>query len=157
MSVRGLALHAQRIGMLFASPATWGRLIQGRGWLRLRARVHPATPKEGVRATEPNEYSHIDVTVIRLLDGTRLYLHAVIDNFSRGQTPDEMYFGTGAAIPEQLAVARRLARDARLDRNRSLHCRSCIPDSSPPISPPDPASPVISSLLQMHAPNSGMS
>jgi transposase InsO family protein len=26
---------------------------------------------------------HIDTTVIRLLDGTLVYLHAVIDNFSR--------------------------------------------------------------------------
>jgi len=26
---------------------------------------------------------HIDTTVIRLLDGTHAYLHAVIDNFSR--------------------------------------------------------------------------
>jgi putative transposase len=26
---------------------------------------------------------HIDTTVIHLLDGTRAYLHAVIDNFSR--------------------------------------------------------------------------
>jgi transposase InsO family protein len=26
---------------------------------------------------------HIDTTVIRLLDGTRAYVHAVIDNFSR--------------------------------------------------------------------------
>jgi transposase InsO family protein len=26
---------------------------------------------------------HIDTTVIRLLDGTRAYLHAAIDNFSR--------------------------------------------------------------------------
>ena len=83
MSVRGLALRAQRMGTLFASPATWGRLIRERGWLRPRARIHPATPKEGIRATSPNEYWHIDVTVIRLLDGTRVYLHAVIDNFSR--------------------------------------------------------------------------
>jgi hypothetical protein len=42
-----------------------------------------------------------------------------------------MYLGTGAAIPEHLTVARRLARDARLDRNRSLHCRACLPDFSP--------------------------
>src|SRR5471030_3384179 len=35
--------------MLFASPATWGRLIRERGWLRPRARIHPATPKEGIR------------------------------------------------------------------------------------------------------------
>jgi transposase InsO family protein len=26
---------------------------------------------------------HLDTTVIRLLDGTRAYLHAVVDNFSR--------------------------------------------------------------------------
>ena len=30
----------------------------------------------------PNEFWHVDTTVIRLLDGTRAYLHAVIDNFS---------------------------------------------------------------------------
>jgi len=42
-----------------------------------------------------------------------------------------MYLGTGAAIPEHLTVARRLARDARLDRNRSLHCRACLLDFSP--------------------------
>jgi putative transposase len=33
--------------------------------------------------TGPDEMWHIDTTVIRLLDGTRAYLHAVIDNFSR--------------------------------------------------------------------------
>jgi transposase InsO family protein len=44
---------------------------------------YPPKPKQGVRASRPNEYWHIDVTVIKLLDGTRTYLHAVIDNFSR--------------------------------------------------------------------------
>ena len=34
-------------------------------------------------STKPNEYWHIDVTVIKLLDGTRTYLHAVVGNFSR--------------------------------------------------------------------------
>ena len=34
-------------------------------------------------ATYPNEYWHIDLTVIRLLDDTKCNLHAVIDNFSR--------------------------------------------------------------------------
>jgi hypothetical protein len=33
--------------------------------------------------TRADEMWHIDTTVIRLLDGTRAYLHAVIDNFSR--------------------------------------------------------------------------
>ena len=36
-----------------------------------------------MRATKPNEYWHIDVTIIKLLDGTKVYLHAVIDNLSR--------------------------------------------------------------------------
>jgi transposase InsO family protein len=45
--------------------------------------VHPAKPKVGLRTTRADEMWHIDTTVIRLLDGTRVYLHAVIDNFSR--------------------------------------------------------------------------
>ena len=45
--------------------------------------MHPAKPKVGLRTTGPDEMWHIDTTVIRLLNGTRVYLHAVIDNFSR--------------------------------------------------------------------------
>jgi putative transposase len=45
-------------------------------------RLYPAKPKVGLRTDAPNEAWHIDVTIIRLLDGTKAYLHAVIDNFS---------------------------------------------------------------------------
>jgi len=83
MSIRSLALHAQRIGRVFAAVSTWARLIRERGWLRPRRRIYPPKPKLGLRSSRPNEYWHIDVTVIKLLDGTRTYLHAVIDNFSR--------------------------------------------------------------------------
>jgi putative transposase len=83
MSLRALALHAQRIGRVFAAVSTWARLVRERGWLRPRRRVYPAKPQEGIRASRPNEYWHIDVTVIKLLNGTRTYLHAAIDNFSR--------------------------------------------------------------------------
>ncbi len=31
----------------------------------------------------PGELLHLDVTIIKLIDGTRAYLHAVIDNYSR--------------------------------------------------------------------------
>ena len=48
-----------------------------------RGRVHPAKPKVGIRAACPNEIWHVDITVIRLLNGSRVYLQAVIDNFSR--------------------------------------------------------------------------
>ena len=272
LTIRGLALHAQRLGQVFVAPATWGRFIRARGWLRPRTRVHPATPKVGLRATRPNEYWHIDVTIIRLLDGTRVYLHAVIDNFSRrilawklalrleprttcavlsaaaagldpkttpatvvadsgvenvngevdtllglgdlrrvlaqvevtfsnsmieawwrslkhnwlflntldtfaalerlvafyveqhntvmphsafhGQTPDEVYFATGAEIPSKLAAAHHAARLARLDVNRALRCGSCAPlRAVAALSEP----PAISDLLQLHAPGSRIS
>lgn len=238
-----LAVLAQRLGRVFASATTWYRLVRERGWRRPRLRVHPDGPKVGIRATRPNEIWHIDTTVIRLLDGARAYLHAVIDNFSRrilawkvldrldpgsvvevlvaaghqleerataprlladagvenkngsideliasglfrrviaraevlfsnsmieawwrvlkhnwlflhpldsvakvrqlvefyvhehntrvphaafrGQTPDEVYFGTGEAVPEALAEARRSARAARLASNRARECGVC--------------------------------
>jgi len=78
-----LAVLAQRLGTVWASPSTWYRLVRQNGWRRPRLRVHPAKPKIGLRTTYANEMWHIDTTVIRLLDGTRAYLHAVIDNFSR--------------------------------------------------------------------------
>ena len=202
-----------------------------------------AKPKVGRRTTRPDEMWHIDTTVIRLLDGTRAYLHAVIDNFSRrilawrvaetfapvnsvavlldasraatpsdtaplvmadagvenvnaqvdeliasgvlrrvlaftelqfsnsmieawwrslkhqwlflhsldsvttvrrlvefyvdehnrvlphsafrGQTPDEMYFGTGDAVPADLTSGADTARRARAEANRSSACRTC--------------------------------
>ena len=70
-------------GTVWASPSTWYHLVRKFGWRRPRLRVHPAKPKVGLRTTRPDEMWHIDTTVIRLLDGTRAYLHAVIDNFSR--------------------------------------------------------------------------
>ena len=52
-------------------------------WRRPRQRVHPAKPKVGIRASRPNEIWHVDTTLIRLLDGSRAYLHALVDNFYR--------------------------------------------------------------------------
>jgi transposase InsO family protein len=238
-----LAVLAQRLGKVWASPSTWYRLVRMNGWRRPRLRVHPAQPKIGLRTTRPDEIWHIDTTVIRLLDGTRAYLHAVIDNFSRrilawrvadtfapvnsvavlldasrattpsdttpvvladagvenvnaqvdelittgvlrrvlaltelhfsnsmieawwrslkhqclflhsldsvttvrrlvefyvqehnrvlphsafrGQTPDEMYFGTGDAVPAKLTSAAVAARRARVEANRSASCATC--------------------------------
>lgn len=78
-----LAVLAQRLGKVFASPTTWHRLVRLHRWRRPRRRIHPAKPRLGIRASTPNEIWHVDTTLIRLLDGTRAYLHAVIDNFSR--------------------------------------------------------------------------
>jgi putative transposase len=243
MALRTLALYAQRIRKVFASVTTWAKLIRERGWRRPRQRVHPAKPTVGVRATQANETWHVDTTILKLLDGTRAYLHAVIDNYSRkilawtvaarldptatcqlllaagrhlvfagrpllyadsgvenvngaveatllsacldrvlaqvevafsnsmieafwrslkhqwlylnsldslarlrtlvefyveqhntrmphaafhGQTPDEMYFGTAANLPAELAAARSHARAARLATNRAMSCERCL-------------------------------
>jgi len=83
MSIRALALHAQRIGKVFAHPATWAKLTRERRWLRPRLRVYPAKAKIGVRADRPNAVWHVDCTILKLLDGSNAYVHAVIDNFSR--------------------------------------------------------------------------
>ena len=215
-------------------------------WRRPRGRVHPAKPKVGIRAACSNEIWHVDITVIRLLDGSRVYLQAVIDNFSRrilawkvsetfdptatagllinaskgllgekptlltdggvenynsavdelidsglltrllamteitysnsmieswwralkhqwlylntldtvstletlvtfyvdehntqlphsafrGQTPDEMYFGTGNDIPAELEAARISARKSRMETNRDMSCKTCAPLTS---------------------------
>jgi transposase InsO family protein len=77
------AVLAQRLNAVSASPSNWYRLVRRYGWRRPRLRIHPAKPKIGLRTSRPNEIWHIDTTVIRLLDGTRAYLDAVIDNFSR--------------------------------------------------------------------------
>ena len=240
-----LSVLAQRLGKVFASSSTWYRLVRRYRWRRPRWRVHPEKPKLGIRAAQPNEIWHIDTTVIRLLDSTQVYLHAVIDNFSRrilswkvsgsisfessvsilleasgqvesspaddpptlladagsenvnrgvdeliesgvlrrilarteiacsnsmieswwrvlkhqwlylnsldslatvrrlvnfyvrehnvhlphsafrGQTPDEMYFGSGDHVPEMLKESRLAARQARLAENRARSCESC--------------------------------
>ena len=238
-----LAILAQRLGRVFASASTWYRLIHTFGWRRPRKRVHPAKPTSGIRAKRPDKIWHVDTTQIRLLDGSRVYLHAIIDNFSRrilawkvaakfypavtaelllqasrrvfdgtptlladggiencnksvdelvdsgllnrllagteihysnslieswwrvlkhqwlflnsldtvetvrnlvdfyveqhnsqlpnsafeGQTPDEMYFGTGTSIPRQLKQARMTARLERLAANRKKSCSTCEP------------------------------
>lgn len=74
-----LTVQAQRLGKVWASASTGYHLVQQNGWLR----VHPAKPKVGLRTTWADEMWHIDATVIRLLDGTRGYLHAVVDHCSR--------------------------------------------------------------------------
>ena len=43
----------------------------------------PCASEPSSRATRPNEIWHVDVSVVRLVDGTRVYLQAIIDNGSR--------------------------------------------------------------------------
>jgi putative transposase len=78
-----LAKMAQRLGKVYASTASWYRLVRTHRWRGPRSRVYPTKQKCGIRAAKTNEIWHVDTTMIRLLDGNRAYLHAIIDNFSR--------------------------------------------------------------------------
>ena len=51
----------------------------------------------------------------------RVLLHSAF----RGQTPDEMYFGTWDAVPADLRSRAAAARRARVEANRSAACGTC--------------------------------
>jgi putative transposase len=83
VTTKGLSQLAMRLNKVYASAGVWYRLIKIHQWRRPRTRIYPAKPKIGIRATKPNDIWHVDMTIIRLLDGTKLYLSGVIDNYSR--------------------------------------------------------------------------
>ena len=76
-------MSAQRIGKVFAAASTSAKLVRQHGWRRPRQRLPPPKPTVGVRASQPNEIWNIDTTLIKLLDGTKVCLHAVLDDYSR--------------------------------------------------------------------------
>jgi putative transposase len=80
---RNLATLAARLGKVYASASSWLRLIHLHGWRRPRTRIHPHKPTLGVRVNAINQIWHVDTTIIKLVDGTKVYIRAVIDNFSR--------------------------------------------------------------------------
>jgi transposase InsO family protein len=83
LNTGGVARLARRLGDVFASSTTWYRIVRRFGWKRPRNRIYPPKPKVGIRAGQANEIWHVDTTMIRLLDGTKVYIHAVLDNYSR--------------------------------------------------------------------------
>jgi hypothetical protein len=44
-----------------------------------------------------------------------------------GQTPDEMYFGRGDNVPDELSRRRDEARQSRREKNRQTVCSRCPP------------------------------
>ncbi len=54
----------------------------------------------------------------------------------RGQTPNEIYCGRGRDIPEQLEVAKALARAARLKANREMSYMMCEPPAGAVVETP---------------------
>ena len=91
------------------------------GWRRTRQWVHPPKPTVGVRASRPNQIWHIDTTAIKLIDGTKVYLQAVVDN-SRGRCSLE----PAPRCWEEFALASINAKTTRIAANRAMSCQRCL-------------------------------
>ena len=82
-SICQLSWRARKTGEVAASPSTWSRDITQLGLTRDQKRVYPPKPKIGIRASAPGQLWHLDQSIIKAQDGTKAYVQAVIDNFSR--------------------------------------------------------------------------
>lgn len=81
--IRSLHYYAKREGLLFCTYSTWRKYIDQYGWLRPRKKKRKKYTRIGIRAKHPNEIWHMDVSHFILTDGTKCYIQAIIDNFSR--------------------------------------------------------------------------
>jgi hypothetical protein len=86
-----------------------------------RTSPHRLTPSE-VRVI----HDMVTATVRRLVafyvdEHNRVFPHSAF----QGQTPDEMYFGTGDTVPADLTSRAAAARQTRVEANRSASCETC--------------------------------
>ena len=59
-------------------------------------------------------------------DGRKRSFRVMPHSAFHGETPDEMYFGTGGAVAFELGVARQKAREERMKANRAAACSVCF-------------------------------
>ncbi|MGZ3744856.1 MAG: DDE-type integrase/transposase/recombinase [Pseudobdellovibrionaceae bacterium] len=83
ISISSLHLLAQRTGELFCSIDTWYKYVRCFEWKRPWKQEKKKIQKTGIRASKANEIWHLDVTVVNIRPGYKLYIQAIIDNFSR--------------------------------------------------------------------------
>lgn len=83
LSIPSLHWLAQREGLLFCCLETWYKYFRHFEWKRPWQKIKRIFRREGVRATRANEIWHVDVTLITTHDRKKVYLQAVVDNFSR--------------------------------------------------------------------------
>ena len=73
-SIQALSWLGKKTGEVMASPSTWSRVIRELGLKRSRTRIYPPKPKVGIRASAPGQIWHLDLTVLRLQDGSRAFV-----------------------------------------------------------------------------------
>jgi transposase InsO family protein len=82
-SVVALSWLGKKTGEVVASASTWSRIIRELGLKRNTTRIYPPNPKLEIRASAPGKIWHLDMSIIRLQNGTKVYIQAIIDNYSR--------------------------------------------------------------------------
>ena len=79
--INSIAYYALRNNLVNASLSTWYNCMHKLGISR------PRIPKKryppGIRATQPHQIWHADITVVKCLDGMKCYVYLLMDNFSR--------------------------------------------------------------------------
>ena len=83
LPVSSLCLLAQREEKLFCSQDTWYKYINLNDWKRPKSKKYKKQHNDGLRASVPNQFWHIDVSKIIFMGPKKFYFQAIIDNYSR--------------------------------------------------------------------------
>jgi len=80
--VNSIAYYAMRNNLLAVSLSTWYNYA---GKLGLNGRRIPLKKKyqTGIRAKQPHQVWHADITIVRCLNGMKYYVYLLMDNYSR--------------------------------------------------------------------------
>jgi hypothetical protein len=82
-SLKSLCYYAKRKGLVHASMSTWYKYMKMNEIIRPGHKKYKIKNSKSLRANDPNEYWHIDVTEFKLRGGKKLYLQLIVDNYSR--------------------------------------------------------------------------
>ena len=110
-SISSLAIYAKRQIIVHASSATWRRLAKLWRIRRERKRIYPAKPKIGIRAARPDKLWHIDQTIVKIKNGTRVYIQSIVDNMSRMVLATKSTLDCGRIRTKELLI--KAAQNAR--------------------------------------------
>ena len=81
--IESLHHYARRKGLLYCTYSTWRKYINQYGWLRPRKKRRKKYLRVGIRASRPNQIWHLDVSHFEFPNGTKGYIQAIVDNYSR--------------------------------------------------------------------------
>ncbi len=82
-SLTSLFLYSKRQGWINLSISSWFRIIKTNDVQRGLKRKYKLKNRQGIRALKPNQIWHLDLSIIKTITGQRIYIQAIIDNFSR--------------------------------------------------------------------------